>query len=331
MATIRDIAKAAGVSASSVSRVINNGPKVGEETRKKILAIIKEVGYTPNANAQAINDNQKLAVGIVMPNIQQPFFSAMAHGIEQVAGQLNAQIMLHSSEAHEQGEQEAIETLMEHRYQSMVVHSSVLDDEKLIRYAQTIPGFVLMNRHIEAISGQCVWLEDAEGGRLRAKFAFDYGHRKYAIFCSNRADIGAQCRFVMSKQWLIAKGIEEHDICTIIDSPTYQGGRRAVQDLVASGHSFTAILAHNDEMAIGAMSMLEAQGLSTPDDVSVIGYDDLNIAEFTQPQLTTVKYPIEAMAIVATQMALSLNKNQVQESQRKFHPSMVLRSSFCRL
>lgn len=327
MATIRDIAKAAGVSASSVSRVINNGPKVGEETRKKILAIIKELGYTPNANAQAINANQKLAIGIVLPNLQQPFFAEMAHGIELVAAEFNAQIMLHSSDGSEQGERQAIETLLEHRFQSMVVHSTFLDDEELIHYAKSAPGLVIVNRYIEQISQQCVWLDDAKGGELMAQIAHDAGHRHFALLRSSRGGNQAERRRIGCLEYLTAKGIPQQDIFTVTAEPTYDGGQQAVQDLIASGKSFTALLAHNDDMAIGAISMLEAQGFNIPRDVSIIGYDNLNIAEFIQPKLTTINNPIEEIAKQATLMALKLNKGSPTEAELKFQPSVVMRNS----
>ena len=327
MATIRDIAKAAGVSASSVSRVINNGPKVGEETRKKILKIIKELGYTPNANAQAINANQKLAIGIVLPNLLQPFFAEMAHGIEKIASEHNAQIMLHSSDSSEQGERQAIETLLEYRFQSIVVHSTFLDNDELIRYAKSTPGFVLLNRYIEEISHQCVWLDDHKGGALMAKIALNAGHKQIAILRSSRGGNQAERRQAGCIEYLSKKQINSDSIFAVTAEPTYEGGKQAVQDLIASGKPFTVILSHNDVMAIGAISMLEAQGFCVPDDVSIIGYDNLNIAEFIQPKLTTINNPIEKMAKTATLMALNLNKQTSSDDELIFQPDIVIRNS----
>ena len=327
MPTIRDIANAAGVSPASVSRVINNGSKISAATRDKVLRIIEEMGYFPNAAAKAINAQPTKSIGIVLPNLQDPFFAAMAHGIEKVATDADVQILLNSSDNNEYAERQAIETLLEHRYKSTVVYSVFLSDEELIKFANVIPGMILLNRYIAPIATRCVWLDEKEGGRLLARLLIEKGHKKIAV-------LGVDCgeshsRFRMSEliSELNANGIQDSDIAIETNSASYEGGQAAVQDLLASGRYYTAIAAHNDSMAIGAIAMLNAQGYSVPQDISVVGFDDLILANCIEPKLTTIHNSIEEMAELATRMALSEGSYIPPESERIFQPKLVERSS----
>ncbi|MDP5033304.1 LacI family DNA-binding transcriptional regulator [Paraglaciecola sp.] len=329
MPNIKDIARAAGVSPASVSRVINNGPKVGRETRERIKQVMRDMGYSPNANAQAINDQNNTSIGIVLADLVDPFFSAMAHGIEQVATLKNVQIFMNSGAFERETELRAIETLLEHRYKAMVIHSSALEDNVLIGFARKVPGLVLINRYIDEIAERCVWLDDAMGGQLMADYICSQGHSAIAIIdapnnLSNSTNrLSGALTFLKQRQLSPPIQLIEHA------EATYEGGRVAVQNLLASGIPFSAILAHNDAMAIGAISMLDAQGINVPDDVSVIGFDDLMLARCIKPKLTTINNPIEEMAIKATELALANSQQHTGNQPRMaaFKPELVIRQS----
>jgi LacI family transcriptional regulator len=329
MPTIKDIAKAAGVSAASVSRVINNGPKVGSETRKKIKKIMREMGYYPNANAQAINQLSGLSIGIVVEDLVDPFFAVMAHGIEKIAAAKKAQIFMNSGASEASSEMQAITTLLEHRYQAMVVHSSALDDKTIIGLANKNPGFVLINRHIPEIEKQCVWLDDEAGGRLMAEYILERGHRNIAVISAEKTFNNTNKRVEGIKNALADHDVRLSNESIEYSEKTYEGGQLAIQNLLASGRPYTAVLAYNDAMAIGAISMLESQGFRVPEDVSVIGFDDLILANCIRPKLTTVNNRIEDMAIRATEIALSPNTpNKLSVSKHnKFLPFLVTRQS----
>ena len=327
MPTIKDIARAAGVSPASVSRVINDGPKVGRATREKIQRIIKEMGYSPNANAQAINAQASASVGIVLANLEDPFYAAMAHGIEKVAARQGAQILLNSSEYSMESERQAIETLLEHRYKSIVVHSMHLPDAELVQFADAIPGMVILNRYVEAIADRCVWLDDELGGKLMAQHVVQKGHQNIAIIGADGGFSQSAHRIPGALTELARLGISEQAICVEIADATYEGGQAAIQNLMASGMPFTAVIAYNDPMAIGAIAMLNAQGFSVPKDVSVMGYDNLMLASCIEPKLTTVHHPIEEMAVLATEMALRLNQAVPALNKRRFFPSLIERQS----
>ncbi|MEP1445216.1 MAG: LacI family DNA-binding transcriptional regulator [Paraglaciecola sp.] len=337
MPTIKDIAKAAGVSPASVSRVINNGPKVGAKTREKIKRIIREMEYQPNANAQAINVQNNASIGIVLTDLTDPLFAQMAHGIEKVAAQKNLQIFLNSGAFDRASELDAINVLLEHRYKALVVHSAMLDDKTLIDFAHKVPGLVLLNRHIKEIENRCVWLDDKRGGELMADYIVKQGHQKIALIGVN----GVQNNTVQRLEGIKAQ-LDKYPVQYEIEmlergASTYEGGEIAVQNLLARGSEFSAILAYNDAIAIGAVSMLKAHGLNVPQDISVMGFNNLILAQCMRPKLTTVHNPIEKMAMKATELALSLSQgNGISEPQynvieHKYTPELVERQSVLRL
>ncbi|WAJ71816.1 LacI family DNA-binding transcriptional regulator [Catenovulum adriaticum] len=330
MITIKDIAKAAGVSPASVSRVINNGPKVGSKTRERIKTIMQEMGYQPNVHAQALNTQQNEAIGIVLADLTDPFFAAMAHGIEQVASRKNVQIFMNSGAFKQHTEMKAIETLREHRYTNMVVNSAALSDDQLIKFAESIPGFVLLNRYIEKIKSRCVWLDEYMCGHMMAQHIGEKGHKQMAVLLTDEIRPNTQERLRGMVDYFTAQDITLPDTNIEYSYASYEGGEIAVQNLLAKGINFTALLCYNDAMAVGAISMFKAHGLRVPEDISVIGCDNLILAKCSIPKLTTINVPIEQMAKKAAELSLKLAKPRLEQNiieEQKFTPSLVERGT----
>ncbi len=337
MPTIKDIAKAAGVSPASVSRVINDGPKVGAKTREKIKRIMREMQYQPNANAQAINMQNNASIGIVLADLTDPLFAKMAHGIEKVAAQKDLQIFLNSGAFDRASELDAIEVLLEHRYKALVVHSAMIDDKTLIDFARKVPGLVLLNRHIKEIENRCIWLDDKLGGALMADHIVDKGHKKIAVIGVDGIQNNTRLRIEGMKAQLAKYPVTYEIEMLEQGAATYEGGEVAVQNLLARGVEFSAILAYNDAIAVGAVSMLKAHGMTVPDDVSVVGFNNLILAQCMKPKLTTIHNPIEEMAMKATELALTLSKGDGDSEpdyvmdEHKYSPVLVERQSVTRL
>lgn len=329
MATIKDIASAAGVSLATVSRVINDGPKVGDSTRKRVKKIMAELGYRPNANARALVNKRSASLGVVLAELSDPFFATLAHGIEITTRKQHVQILMSSGSIEKQTERQAIETLLEHRCEAMVVHSKALDDDTLINLAEQVPGFVLINRHIPRIANRCVWLDNVAGGRAMAKYILSQGHRELAVISSRYPIEDPGQRIQGIREELAHAGITLDDSSIEYSTPDQEGGEVAVQNLLARGQQFTAVLAYNDAMASGAMSILQDHGIDVPNDVSVIGYDDVLLAKYCRPKLTTLRYPIEVMAMRAAELALSYASGTQPEPgvTFKYTPTIVKRES----
>ncbi len=302
MATIKDIAQAAGVSLATVSRVINNGPKVGNDTRKRVKKIMEEMGYRPNANARALVTKRSASLGVVIAELHDPFFAMLAHGLE-------------------------------HRVEAMVVHSKALDDETLIGFANQVPGFVLINRYIPEIANRCVWLDNVTGGRLMAEYAINQGHEHVAVISSQYRIDDPNHRLEGIRNAVNNANLSLPESMIEYATPDQEGGELAMQNLLATGAKFTAVLAYNDAMASGAMTMLQDHGISVPEQVSVMGYDDVLLAKYCRPKLTTLRYPVEMMAAKAAELALKYASGSKPEEGLtfKYTPTVVKRDSVVRV
>lgn len=329
MSTIKDVARIAGVSIATVSRVVNNGPKVGSKTRDKVALVMKELGYTPNANARALVTQKSTTIGVVVPELTDPFFASLASGVDKIARANNMQLLLSTAQQSAESERAAINLLIERRCQAIVLHSKKLPDAELVALCEKMPGLTLIDRMIESIKDKCVWLDNEEGGKIAARHLMSLGHKEVACISSKYQIEDPTLRLKGFSQEYSRAGIEIHDDHIEYGEPNQQGGEVATQRLLASGHKFSAIFVYNDAMAIGAISTLEDNGYKVPQAVSVIGFDDVLISRYSRPKLTTLHYPVEEMAQQAA--LLSLNKPQksknLNDGSYKYIPHIVKRES----
>ncbi len=307
MANIKDVARVAGVSIATVSRVINGNHKVGDACRARVQKVIKELGYRPNSNAQALVSKTKSTIGLVTPKLAMTFFGTLAAGVEKTAREQHYKLLMANSMYETQSELDAINSLRDHNCQAIVLHSEYSDEKTLIKLAEEIPGLVLVNRYIPAIAHRCVWLDNIAGAACATQMLLDRQHRDFAVITSiyQNRDPGARLQGI--RQTLAAANITLPEHAIEESTANIEGGMQAVAALLARNVRFTALLAYNDLMAVGAIHALFAAGLRIPEDVSVVGFDDLIVARACRPQLTTMHYPVEAMASYAAELAIALS------------------------
>ncbi|MBU2918862.1 LacI family DNA-binding transcriptional regulator [Psychrosphaera sp. F3M07] len=330
MSTIKDVARIANVSIATVSRVVNNGPKVGAKTREKVLSIMQELGYTPNANARALVTQKNTTIGVVIPDLTDPFFASLANGVDTIARKFNMQLLLSTGQMSEESEREAINLLLERRCDAFVVHSKKLSDQELIELAQRIPGLILIDRYIESIKHRCVWLDNYEGGRIAARHLISLKHQHIACINSKYVIDDPQLRLQGFADELEHANHQINSELIVTSEPNQQGGEIATQALLAKGLPFSAIFVYNDAMAIGVISTLEDNGYRVPIDVSVIGFDDVLLSRYSRPKLTTLHYPIEEMAAQAATLALEFRNgtdHDLHTVPHKYIPRLVKRES----
>lgn len=330
MATIKDVARIAGVSVATVSRVVNNGPKVSDKTRVKVNKVMLELGYTPNANARALVTQKSSTIGVVIPELTDPFFASLANGVEQVAREHNMQMLLSTGQLTAESEMKAINLLLERRCDVIVFHSKKLSNTELIALSDKVKGLVLIDRYIEQLANRCVWIDNEEGGRIAARHLLALEHHQLASINSNYQIDDPALRLSGFTQELSKADITIPIELIAQQVPTLQGGEIAAQNLLASGKPFTALFAYNDAMAIGAISTLEDNGYKVPADISVIGFDDVLLSRYSRPKLTTLNYPIEKMAEQAAKLAIQLTLNDPiadGNSNLKHIPRLVKRES----
>jgi LacI family transcriptional regulator len=330
MATIKDVARLAGVSVASVSRVLNNGPKVSKKTIEKVSKVMKDLNYTPNANARALVTQKSTTLGVVIPDLVDPFFASLANGVEQVARKNNKQLLLSTGLVTAESERQAINLLIERQCDVMVVHSKKLSDQVLIDLANNVAGLVLIDRYIEDIAHRCVWLDNLEGGKIAARHLLALNHQNFACISSKHQIDDPLLRLQGFQNELQSAGVDIEPNLIEYGEPTLQGGEMAAQKLLASGKNFTALFVYNDAMAIGAISTLEDNGFKVPSDISVLGFDDVLLSRYSRPKLSTLNYPIEEMAMQAANIGLELSDKQVEINKNKNYkhiPRLVKRES----
>ncbi|VFS83094.1 Galactose operon repressor [Raoultella terrigena] len=291
MATIKDVARLAGVSVATVSRVINNSPKASEASRQSVSTAMEALNYHPNANARALAQQSTETVGLVVGDVSDPFFGAMVKAVEQVAYNTGNFLLIGNGYHSIQKERQAIEQLIRHRCAALVVHAKMIPDDELAGLMKQIPGMVLINRILSGFEQRCVALDDRYGAWLATRHLIQQGHTRIGYLCSNHAISDAEDRLQGYYDALKESGIAINDRLVTFAEPDESGGEQAMTELLGRGRNFTAVASYNDSMAAGAMGVLNDNGIDVPREISLIGFDDVLISRYVRPRLTTVRYP----------------------------------------
>ena len=328
MSTIKDVARLAKVSVATVSRVMNDSPKASAASRKVVLQAMAELGYTPNANARALVNRTCDTMGVVVNDVADPFFGALVKGVCTVAMEQGLHLLVGNGFHNAEQERGAIELLIGKRCEALVVHSKALSDEELIDYALRVPGMVLINRDIPALKGRCISLDNRLGAATATRHLLGLGHRHIAFIGSDHAIEDASSRLQGYRDALAEAGAVADAERVECGTPNEEGGEHAMLNLLAKGLPITAVVAYNDAMAAGAISVLADNGLKVPEEVSVVGFDDIIYARYLRPKLSTIRYPIELMASQAAKLALQLAAGETQTLQSRIYaPTLINRHS----
>ncbi|WP_394145232.1 substrate-binding domain-containing protein [Vibrio atypicus] len=328
MATIKDVAREAGVSIATVSRVINKSPKASKASVQSVSQAMAKLGYRPNAAAKALVSQSSNTVGVLVGDVSDPFFGSMVKAVDTVAHEYSKHILIGNGYHNPEDERKAIELLINNRCDALVIHSKGLSDEELIGYAKEVKGLVLINRHIPELSERCISLDNHRGAYLATEYLIRHGHKQIACIASNHDIEDAQDRISGYLAALQEHNIELTKSYIEYGEPNSDGGEVAMTNLLTKSLTVTGVVAYNDYMAAGALSVLDENGVKVPEQVSMLGFDDGLIARYVHPRLTTVRYPIEMMAERAARLALNLaNSEPVEEEAIIFTPTLVRRNS----
>ncbi|WP_318374070.1 HTH-type transcriptional regulator GalR [Enterobacter sp.] len=328
MATIKDVARLAGVSVATVSRVINHSPKASESSRLAVQSAMESLNYHPNANARALAQQSTETVGLVVGDVSDPFFGSMVKAVEHVAYNTGNFLLIGNGYHNEHKERQAIEQLIRHRCAALVVHAKMIPDADLAALMEQMPGMVLINRIVPGFETRCVALDDRYGAWLATRHLIQQGHTKIGYLCSNHAISDAEDRLQGYYDALRENGLPCNDRLVTWAAPDESGGEQAMTELLGRGKNFTAVACYNDSMAAGAMGVLNDNGIEVPGEISLIGFDDILISRYVRPRLTTVRYPIVTMATQAAELALALAENRpLPDITHVFNPTLVRRHS----
>lgn len=328
MITIRDVARHANVSVATVSRVLNNSALVSQETRETVMQAVAQLGYRPNANAQALATQVSDTIGVIVMDVSDAFFGALVKAVDTVAQEHQKYVLIGNSYHEAEKERHAIEVLIRQRCNALIVHSKALSDEELTGFMEQIPGMVLINRVVPGYAHRCVCLDNVSGAVMATRMLLNNGHQRIGYLASSHQIEDNDSRREGWFRTLEEQGIAAPDSWVGTGSPDMQGGEAAMVELLGRNLQLTAVFAYNDSMAAGALTALKDNGIAVPQHLSLIGFDDIPIARYTDPQLTTVRYPVASMARLATELALQGAAGKLDpQAAHCFMPTLVRRHS----
>jgi LacI family transcriptional regulator len=303
--TLEMVAAAAGVSPSTVSRILNGTATVSDDKRQAVDHAIATLGFVPNPVARGLAGGRTLSIGVVTQAIDSPFYGGALRGIEDalsVAGYSPLFVSGHWNAAHEA---RCIEVLRSRRVDGIIVLTGRLSDAALSTLAQSLP-VVVTGRNLKAPGLASLNFDNFEGGRLATHHLLQLGHRRIAFITgdSRHPDTKERQRGYLAA--LDAAGVPRDPALILPGQYTEDSGRMAVERLLDSRAPFTAIFAANDQMAFGAALGLHRRRLRVPQDVSLVGFDDLSSATFSIPPLSTVHHPVVELGQLAAGAMLQL-------------------------
>lgn len=315
MATIKDIAKAIGVAHSTVSRALNGDPRISEATREKVLRAARELNYHPNLSAKGLVRRQVLSIGLVIPDVTEPFYGRIVEGVDRVTYEAGFNLVLYITHADREREIAALEQIRQGRVDGLILMIRKAKAEAVIGMEGKGVPLVLLLQRIPGSGIDSVRV-DNEGGASRAVcHLIEGGHRRIAMISGPSHAPDARERRRGYQRALKIKGISCDRELVVSGDYTFASGYRAVDKLmsVPVRQRPTAIFAANDHMAMGAIKRLTERGVGVPGDVAVVGFDDIAPSAYYRPSLTTVRQPIEESARQAAELLIGRIRDAVHE------------------
>jgi LacI family transcriptional regulator len=328
MATIYEVSKLAGVSLATVSRVTNKNTCVSDKTRRKVEDAMAELKYRPNSIAQSLASNCTNCVGIMVSELHGPFFGQMMAGIEQELRAAGKHVIITTGHSEEDKEKDGIDFLLSRNCDALIVHVEALSDNYLQELNKRGTPIYFMSRFIEELADNCISLNNELGGYLATQALIEQGHKNIAYIAGSRFKPDSQERLTGHK-----RAFAENNI--IFDQNLYfegdfreTGGRDGIKELLSKKATFTALVCANDEMASGAMAYARERGINLPEELSIIGFDNIIFSRHIHPKLTTIDNPVFEMGHMAAKLVL---KNVYQHDQiyikHFFEPTLIIRDS----
>jgi LacI family transcriptional regulator len=327
-ASIKEVALKAGVSVATVSRVVNGTGPVAEETRRRILETIEELRYVPHGGARSLITNQTHTAGVLLPDLYGEFFSEVIRGIDVAARGAGYHVLV-SGFHSDRAEIEAVLRALRGRVDGLIVLSPDVDVQTLRRNLPDSLPVVLLNCPVEDAAFDAINIDNFGGAYAMVRHLAGLGHRRIAILGGPADNADARERLRGYREALRAAGCEMSDELELEGNFGEDSGYRAACRLLELRPRPTAVFAANDSMAIGCLLALRESGVRVPADVAVAGFDDIPIARYITPALSSVHVPIAELGTRAMERLLAAipDKNQHQRRQETVATSLVVRGS----
>ena len=332
--TIRDVAERAGVSLGTVSNVMNHPSIVAPATRQKVLATIEEIGFVPSTTARQLRDGTSRTIGVVILDVANPFFTEMVRGAEDALRDEGYMLLLCSTEESVPRELHYLGVLEEHRVAGVLITPAAPDLARVGALAARGIPVVLLDAPSRGGSMCSVTVDDVRGGELAAGHLFEQGHERIVLLngprtirqCADRRR-GAQ-RAARRARRRPSEAVIELNLAAMTD----ERGEAAVDAILARRPRPTAIVCTNDFLALGVLRALGARSIPVPDEIAVVGYDDVAFASVLSPALSSVRQPKYELGAAAAKLLLEERRGGAHEHRDvRYEPELVVRASSVRL
>ncbi|MCG7587991.1 LacI family DNA-binding transcriptional regulator [Photobacterium sp. OFAV2-7] len=326
MATINDVCKLAGVSKATVSRVLNNTGQVKKSTADAVYQAMETLGYKPNSLARALATNCTNTLGLVVSAFEGAYFSGLMRKASETSTSAAKQLLIMDGGHSAESEELAISSLLERKVDSIILYTRKMPAESLKRLMETLPvPLVVINQMVEGYEERCICFDQYKAACQATEFLIAKAHHNIACISGPEDSVNSGLRLQGFKDTLARHQL---DHCGIYHGDYYtESGYRGCQELLASGHVFSAIFTANDGMAMGAIRALHEAGIKVPEEVSVMGFDNDPAGPFLIPSLSSVMLPVEAMAQAAVEQTLLLLKGEKISAIALFSGSLIVRES----
>ncbi len=330
--TLRDVAHHVGVHPSTVSRALNPETRhmVTGEIATKVEHAAQSLGYRPNPMAYSLKTNRSLTVGVIIPDLTNPLFPPIIRGIEDVLGKRGYTAVIANTDNDFDREELILDRMRARRVDGLILATARRDDPLLAEYRADGVPLVLVNRDVDDHSIRSVINDDAEGIRLAIEHLTGLGHRWIADIAGPQALSTGFQRHQAYRETMSAQGLDiDDELIIFCDAYSVAAGYRAMSELLAKQRNFTASLAGNDLIALGCYDALREAGLSCPDDVSVVGFNDMPFIDKMAPPLTTVRIPHYDIGAEAARVLLSEmdNGEELSDEQIRLPCELIVRGS----
>jgi LacI family transcriptional regulator len=302
--TISDVAREAGVSLMTVSRVINDKGEISAATRQHVLDVIERLGYRPSSIARGLATQRTSTLGLVVPDIANPFFSDVARGAEDRARGVGYNVFVCNTDESPQREIAALESLEEKRVDGVLLCSSRLNADDLRAALVSHPAAVLVNRRLEGARVGAILLADEAGARVATQHLLQSGHRAVGFLAGPFTSYSSRQRSRGYRAALEGAGVRYNPTWVRPCAYHVEGGRETAHVLLADHPELTALFCYNDLVAIGTLQACAELGRRVPDDLAIVGFDDIPLAGLVTPALTTCRVPRYELGEQAMQLLL---------------------------
>ncbi|MEI2302376.1 LacI family DNA-binding transcriptional regulator [Ensifer sp. MJa1] len=327
-AKLIDVAKRAGCSPATVSRVLNNNPSVGVAARERVLKAAADLGYVPNGSARALRSTRSRLVGAVIPTLDHAIYATMVNSLQARLAEKDVSIIISTSFYDIDMEWEQVRLLVERGIESIILVGSIHRPETIALLEQRKIAYVFTYTSASTDVGAAVGFDNEKAGRMAARYLLDLGHTKLAMIAgiTENNDRAATRRdgFVAE---LEKHGIPKSEIAVLESAYKIEAGRNAMKRLMERPDRPTAVFCGSDIIAAGVIKYCHENQIGVPNDISILGFDNLEIAELTTPDLTTVEVPAREMGTLAGDYLLATNAQRQHMRQRELPLRLIVRAS----